>query len=100
MSSTQLQTFRISNQDQLLNGKQNSSYGLQSDGGATHVWVPVDGGHQMNGTGIMKQGVDRTISTVGRASTLSFHNICYKVKVKTKPCCGRMEDKEILKSIK
>ena len=92
MCAAQLQTFRVSNQEPILNGKQNSNYGSKTDG-TTHVWVPV------NGESRKPHVVGSVKSVVDKGSTLTFHSICYKVKVKTKACCGRTEDKEILKSI-
>lgn len=35
-----------------------------------------------------------------RAATITGHNIRYSVDVKTKPCCGEVQKKEILKGIK
>ncbi|KAJ8318279.1 hypothetical protein KUTeg_003370 [Tegillarca granosa] len=32
-------------------------------------------------------------------STITVHNVHYRVSVKTKPCCGQSQDKEILKEI-
>ena len=34
-----------------------------------------------------------------RAATITGHDIRYTVDVKTKPCCGQVEKKEILKGI-
>lgn len=84
-----MQTYSL-RQEHLLNGRQNSNYGLKPEG-PTHVWVPVENGEAKH--------IERVTSTVERGSTLTAHKICYTVKVKRKACCGGMEDKEILKSI-
>lgn len=44
--------------------------------------------------------VDMESSHYERAATITGHNIVYTVDVKTKPCCGQIEKKEILKGIK
>ncbi|XP_071128832.1 broad substrate specificity ATP-binding cassette transporter ABCG2-like isoform X1 [Mytilus edulis] len=43
--------------------------------------------------------VDMESSHYERAATITGHNIVYTVDVKTKPCCGQIEKKEILKGI-
>lgn len=81
-------------QDSLLQNGSKSSYGINPD--ATHVWIPSG---EKNGTAAEKTGITRNVSTVGKGSTLTIHDIKYTVKVKTKACCGKTEDKAILKGV-
>lgn len=84
-------------QDSLLQNGSKNSYGISPD--ATHVWIPSG---EKNGTAAEKTGINRNVSTVGnsgKGSTLTIHDINYTVKVKTKACCGKTEDKAILKGV-
>ena len=94
MTTTPLQTFAI-RQENLINGSQNTNYGSKH-GDPTHVWVPVE--NTRNGES-KHHVVDRVSSKSGKGSTLTAHSIRYKVKVKSKTCCGGTQDKEILKNI-
>ena len=68
------------------NGIVNPSY--YSEGGNKHT----------NHTSATR--IDMESSHYERAATITGHDIRYTVDVKTKPCCGEVEKKEILKGIK
>ncbi|KAL4240249.1 ATP-binding cassette sub- G member 2 [Mactra antiquata] len=85
MTSVQAQT--VYSQDQLLGNGNPKKYNQD----ATHVWVEKP----VNGT----QHHSLPMSTKALGSTLTIHDIVYKVKVKAKGCCKGTVDKEILKNI-
>ena len=68
------------------NGTVNPSYGFEG-GKNTHT----------NHTSATR--IDMESSHYERAATITGHDIRYTVDVKTKPCCGQVEKKEILKGI-
>lgn len=85
----------MSETDGLLGNGTKNSYGINPD--ATHVWIPTEDKMEPQNSK-MNRNVS-TISTVEKGSTLTIHDIRYTVKVKTKTCFGKTEDKAILKGI-
>ncbi|XP_021340344.1 ATP-binding cassette sub-family G member 2-like isoform X2 [Mizuhopecten yessoensis] len=58
--------------------------------------------HLVASNGSKGYGTDHVVhvnSTTKAGSTITAHNICYTVDVSSKPCCGSMVKKDILKNI-
>ncbi|XP_069124330.1 broad substrate specificity ATP-binding cassette transporter ABCG2-like isoform X1 [Argopecten irradians] len=86
------------------NGSLRETYALNENMTDNKVHIQE---HLVAGNGTKSYGtdngqhiVDVKSPTVARAgSTITAHNICYSVDIPSRPCCGSMVKKEILKNI-